>query len=172
MKDEFVLQHLHRGCHPRSCCVLFSPEDTTGFQHQKVCKTCCNKMSILRLLHALCSFGRRECRLLHEVTAAEGLPPFYLFNQQLNARAESSQCLQARQKGAPSSLIKAERDRTVPTNPASFQSKGRSFWRASILRAFLVQMPLLSTTTAAQACVDKLSRLKAELNSQSTALTY
>lgn len=133
----------------------------------------------LRLLHALCSFGRREFRLLPEVMAAniaKGLPPFHLFSQQLfNARAESSQCPQTRQKGGPSSSVKAARDRTGPTNPISFQSKGGSglaFWRARILQAFLVQMLLLSTTLAAQICVDKLSTLKAELNSQSTALTY
>lgn len=131
--------------------------------------------SLLRLLNALFRFGKDGVWAPAWGHSCRRVASLHLSDQQLfNARAESSQCPQDRQKGGPSSSVKG-RDSTIPTNSVSFQNKGRSrwaFWRASILWAFLVQVLLLSTTMAAQICEDKLSRLKAELNSQSTALTY
>lgn len=91
----------------------------------------------LRLLHALCSFGRREFRLLPEVMAAniaKGLPPFHLFSQQLfNARAESSQCPQTRQKGGSQFLSKSSEGQDRSHKPHQL-SEQRWVW-VSLLKS-------------------------------------
>lgn len=88
--------------------VSFSLLRTPRVFSNKLCKIqiCHNKKDPWDFnLHTLSSFGKRECKVLPEDTAANiaiGLLPFHLFNQQLfNVRAESSQCPQAREVGSP-----------------------------------------------------------------------